>query len=875
MRLPLSGRSAIGRVLIALLLTTLTLTPQTVNAATSQVSGDGVASLRDCIIEQRRVSAVILVDESQSLRGSQTRPGTDVDATRVDALKSVVGSLALLPGEQGAGVRVDVRVAGFGESFSPASEWRRLDAGTAAELTGVADQFRDRDDAFDTDYVLAMQGALDELDVHAAATSQDGPTCRAVIILSDGEYSLGSSGGSKAYAPGVPLRDLSDRRTAVRAGLQELCRPGGLADRSRATGTVVVGLGLKLATQPSERAELEGIAPLDFFTGLATGSSGNFACGEPQSSRFGAIATADDFGRLAVEVFCILLGGCVDEGNPQIVEIDRSVSKLVVVASSTEPGLAVTFGDPTGASATVGADQTGELPVPGGSVSVARQSDRLATFTLSFDQSLDDQVGTWTVAGAGPGETSLAAAPQTNLRLVIEGEPVWTIGGPGTVAAQLTVADGLPVSPSELSGVIDASLEVVSPSTGEQIAASESQPDDAGRIEVLLDEVPTTSESSFAAQAAVGGELGTATRPGQTDRQPIELRRAGLPSVLVPAGGIRLSGVEGGDGGQAVARGSVEVRGDDDLAGTVCITAVNVAEAPEDASGFSLDGGEQCVDVAAGETTSLDVAIAVEQIRSGEYAGVTSFDLRSPESGEEATVDAPISFAGAAPVCTTVLIGVLVGILVAVLLAALIVLFVVSRFVGRFPRELHQRIQYARLENVTLTLAPNGPVAAPQFDYGQFDRFISDEGVADRGPYSVRDHGQLKARPRLLALPDARMTWPQGPVVGSRDGFLARRRVGRAGALPLGLDGGWAFGVRSVAGTGSDDDPYVVDGELWAFLATGTGQEYRLRRLNSDLVQRLAGASLRAAAARLAGEDRHHDDDDDDDVSPPSQPVPL
>lgn len=834
-------------------------------AVPSQVTGDGVASLRDCIVEQRRVSTVVLVDESQSLRGSGTRPGTDPEATRVDALQSVISSLALLPGDDGAGVDVDVRIAGFGESFAPASGWTRLTPATAAELNGDAEVFRDRDDAVDTDYVLAMEGALAELDAHAAETSQDGPTCRAVIILSDGEYSLGTSGGRKSYAPDVPLRDLGDRRAAVQRGLQELCAPGGLADRSRSTGTVVVGLGLKLASQASDRAELQGVSPLDFFSGLATGSSGGFTCGEPASAAYGAIATADDFGLLAVEVFCMLVG-CVEVGDPTSVDVDRSVAKLVIVAASSQPGLAIAVRGPDDAESVVSVDTAGETAVGAGTVTVSRQSDRLGTFVVSFDQLDADQIGTWTVTGAGPGETSLAATPRSNLRLDIEGEPTWTIGEPGELSAQLTVADGIPVGPSDLSGTLDASLSVEQ-SSGEQVAVSSVGPDAAGRVQLAVEEVPDSRDGSLVAVAAVGGRIGSTARPDHADRLSIPLRRAGLPTIVVPPEGIRLSGVQGGDKGNSVATGSVQVLGDDDVGGTVCVTGVELVEVPEDAAGFSLDGGDQCVDVGAGRTATLDVAVAVDQIRSGEYGGDLEVDLRSPTTDESATVEVPVSFAGSAPVCTTVLAGVLALVVAGILLAALVLLFVVSRVTGRFPKGLSSQVQYARVENLTLTLDPGGVASIPELQLGQFERFISDDGPGERGPYSVRNGGVLRARPRLLALPDARITWSEGPVVGNRDGFLARRRVGHSGTLPLGLASGWAFGVRNAIGSGTEDDPYVVDGELWAFLDTGVGREFRLRRLNADLRQSLLGASLKAVAARLAAKD-----DEDDDSSEPGPP---
>jgi len=822
-------------------------------------TGEGVDTLRDCLVEKRRLTAVVLVDESQSWRGTSTSEPTDPEVLRVPALQSVVDSLALLATSETSMVGIDLLVAGFGEEFRPEGDWVSLEEADMGALRRTVEGFASRDDDVDTDYVVAMQGALEELDRRVATTSEAGASCRLVILLSDGEYSLGRSDARKPYAPDIPLRDIEDRRRAMGTGLAELCDPGGTADQLRSTGTVTIGLGIRL---PAEASFELDIPPVDFFTALAVGSSGGFTCGDPDSGALGAVSTSDDFGRLAIDVFCAV-AGCTAVGDPVEATVDRSIDRLVVQAASTEVGLRLRTVAPDGTATVVGLDDSGPTTVPGGTVRAAAQSDRFASFVVDLDQSGDAQVGTWTLSGDGPGDTIMGVSTQSNLALRPVDSPTWTIGSAGELDARLTIGDGLPISPDELAGAPTWDVVVAPAGGGDAIAADLGGPDPDGNVTVVVDPVPDLDVASLVARLVVAGTIGDGPRPRIEQVVTIPLRREGLPTLLVPGDGVRLSGVQGGDDPVDTARGTVEVAADD-VPGRACVQNLEMTGSPIGAEGFALDD-RRCVDVAAGGTAELDLGVVVGSVRSGDYGGVVAVELSSPTTSDTAVVGVPVSFSGWTPVCQRVLWAVLVGTVLGVLVVALLVLWVVSRRSARFSPDVANSVAYAARQGVTVTFHPGRPALSEPFAAEEFGRFVAED---DHG-FQVPPGASIRARPHMFTMPEAVVSWDEGQVVGSRDGILARARVGATGAIPHGIGGGWAFGIRAATGDGSEESPLVAEGVLWAFLDIGGGgHEHRLRRLNDEIQQRLRGPAVRTVAERLASRQ-------DGDDGPATVPTPV
>ena len=160
---------------------------------------------------------LFLMDESQSLREN------DPNRERIDATKRYISDLEQIAGF-GPGTRIRVALAAFGSEFDLRMEFTDLrEEGTVEEMYGVVDGFGADD--LNTDYVLALFGALDDdLDWSAA--------CNRVVWLTDGQHDL-----SDAYKGDQSPRpyDGQERRINTRGvarAIEELLIPAvcGVAD---------------------------------------------------------------------------------------------------------------------------------------------------------------------------------------------------------------------------------------------------------------------------------------------------------------------------------------------------------------------------------------------------------------------------------------------------------------------------------------------------------------------------------------------------------------------------------------------------------------------------------------------------------------------
>ena len=643
-------------------------------ASESQVPTEGgVATLQDCFVQKKRLMAVVLVDESASLKGYGVRAATDPDNERVGALDSVLDTLSQLVTTGGTSLDVDVLVAGFGEEYLPATDWVTVNETDTPELAGVAEGFRDRNKAIDTDYVLALQGAQDALDQRAAATSAAGEACRLMVILSDGEYSLGTRTDRKPYAESVSLTSLKGQREAVQIGLKELCRPGGLADQLRSTETVTLGMGLQLKKDIHPDAELENVAPVDFFNALAMGQGGGFSCGNPDSGKFGAVVTADDFGEIVIKI-CCMIQHC---GLSDPLTVDRTVESIVVQTVLATPDGKLEVTDPTGRVEAVPLSKETSFSVLGGQARVRPQSAKLATLTIDFDQAGDAQVGQWTLAAAKDSGVGLVAAVNSNLSLELPDGQEWTIGQPGRVTGQFIVGDGLPITLAEVAGTVDVDGRVVVPGQSSEMSSTSAGPNADGTVELTVPAVPDLEQAAVTAEFTVTGAfppVGTppteVLRPDGRATTSVLLRSEGFRVLDVPPGGLRLSGVSGGSDGEPIARGTLKALAGNE-GGEICLKSVQMSEVPEDAV---VDGLEPstCSELTAGKPAEVDVGIVVDDVRSGEYDGFLQIELRSSSEEGVRRVQVPISFAGSEATCQAVAILILVGIVMGVMLLGLL-----------------------------------------------------------------------------------------------------------------------------------------------------------------------------------------------------------
>ena len=160
---------------------------------------------------------LFLMDESQSLRHN------DPDRARIDAAKRYISDLGEIAGF-GDGTRIRVALAAFGSEFDLRMGFTDLlHQGAIEAMYEIVDGFGADD--LNTDYVLALYGALDPaLDWSAA--------CNRVVWLTDGQHDLGDAHrGDRSPRPYDGLqRRITGRSVANAVG--ELLIPAvcGVAD---------------------------------------------------------------------------------------------------------------------------------------------------------------------------------------------------------------------------------------------------------------------------------------------------------------------------------------------------------------------------------------------------------------------------------------------------------------------------------------------------------------------------------------------------------------------------------------------------------------------------------------------------------------------
>ncbi len=160
---------------------------------------------------------LFLMDESQSLRDN------DPNRDRIDATKRYIADLGEIA-DFGPGTHIRVALAVFGNEFDLRMDFTDLRQEDAVEeMYEVVDGFGADD--LNTDYVLALYGALDDdLDWSAA--------CNRVVWLTDGQHDLGDAyKGDQSPRPYDGQQRRINNRSVARA-IEELLIPAvcGVAD---------------------------------------------------------------------------------------------------------------------------------------------------------------------------------------------------------------------------------------------------------------------------------------------------------------------------------------------------------------------------------------------------------------------------------------------------------------------------------------------------------------------------------------------------------------------------------------------------------------------------------------------------------------------
>lgn len=627
--------------------------------ATHDSAFDRIAA---CTHTNRRLIALFLVDESQSL---QT---TDPRAERVTAAKVAIAALATLPRlrTSEAPPEVHVLLAGFSSSLTPAGPWVVLTDSSADDLARRTETFAERAAGIDTDYVAALDGARQALAERSSELARSaGDTCKVVILFSDGKFDIedrnsatsGRYGNRKPWAPDIALDQSSGGRQAVERGRTLVCRPGGIADELRADGVVTIAVALTAALQPADEA---------FLQALATGAAGAQACGASSGEASGAYVAAPQLAELVQAFHTVanrLSGGsalgctpssCYPGGRAFIV--DPGIRRFHLLATTSQTATAQ-MSTPTGATVILGSEP---LTREG---SGFRLSHRwLAPGALVVDTEIDRgdrrAAGTWTVSIADPrgvpdGAATVQVFAFSDLAPRLLGEPRLLRGEPGEL--RVGVVDGDSVIQHLDRIVRSTSLEadvVSSDRSGPRWPLPEVAPHPDGTFSVTLRPPADVSDVSIelslrlAVTTLSGLELAPSVR---LTRVPID--RPGDFPAIGPTD-LRLSPVIGA----RPAVGTITVRASPNADACVWLEGIDVTASPSSVDGFGhrLEPQSQsaatCTAVRRGQALPLRLLVEPMSVAAGSVRGSVRLGFTNSNSEREETAVIPFRFEMSRPV---------------------------------------------------------------------------------------------------------------------------------------------------------------------------------------------------------------------------------
>lgn len=585
----------------------------TPSATAAETVGTGVTELSSCLTDGRVADVLVLVDQSGSLRRS------DPADQRVGAVKLLLDGLAQRAAAVGA--RVETRIAGFDADVTALTPWTALDAAALPGLSAAVDGFAQRDTGVDTDYWTALDSAHRILLEKASPT----PPCRALFLVTDGEYSIEPRDGTKRI-PGteedVALVDPAAAQRVVDAGIKDLCRPGGLADRLRVDDVVLFAVGLDGATSPD----------FSLIRRVATAQD----CGaQPPTGAFVSASSPLDL--------LFVVDSPTPPGPPRPVcerdecppgaahefTLDPSLREIELTAVSDRPGLDVEVRAPGVAEPAVFTYDAGS-PTTDQTLGDVRLSgrwpvDNALRIRADIPESGRNWSGLWTVTFVDRNGTSDAQESRTRLELrsglgVDLGEDApapWRAGDEITVPLRLVRPDGSDATLSQPPPVLDLNVELVPEQAGRSISVAsglDAQDIERGLTYSVPADVPQGKaqlRTTLEVTSAGGQRLEPSVRATTVDLAA----PAGYPTVLTTA--VDLGQATGTDS----SAGEILVAGP----GCVWLEGGGALVAPADINAMTVEsdaGSEQdCQRLAAGEQRRVEFRAAPLAAANGPVTG--------------------------------------------------------------------------------------------------------------------------------------------------------------------------------------------------------------------------------------------------------------
>ncbi len=829
-----------ARLLVTLALAALALTA---GPAAAEELSPAAQSLAQCVQNNQRLSVLMLIDESGSLRT------TDPSNERVDGIKAALTGLADLAETPVNGTKPEVSVlmAGFYARAHPdpssggagSGAWKAVDRETVDVLNTTAGDYARLNHGRATDYGTALIAARQLLKERLVEQSAEGgqPPCEALIWFTDGRYSLPRRVGKAGlglpktvpYAPGIELDQPGAGKRAVSAGKEMMCKPGGLMDELADSG--VVRFTVALSTQ---------LAPADgqFLSAATTGSAGSQRCGARLSPRTGQYLDARNsdslffaFGGLLsatppIHANPVCPGLACVRGQTRFSTVP-GLSQFLIRAASGVEGAELELSAPGGRSVRLAPEGQEHVSLAGTAVTARWVSPTAVEVQGEFQPGGREWVGNWSYAFVDP-QAATGRPPSaqshssvqlfTDLEPSIAGDPSLIRGVPTKLAFQLDdpalEGQGLSSGPLLRSASLTASIDDPVAETSTRVAVT--GPDESGKFTALVT-VPERSSASFVylsltAHLAIPG--GTPVAPQYRSYQVPVRFPPGQGFPLVSPSSLAPGAAEGTDGteaeltvtGSSVAGGCVWL-GDPDLRAPDAVTMVTEPKAS------SADG---CLHVGKGEQRTLTVRFLPRSGETGDVSGSLPLHLSSEIVPGERRISVPVSFAVSSPPDAARRDALLVVLVLFGALFPLLFLHLLNYLTARFtaPQDLLVLAQGAEA-------GPGGVSAPVTPEYTAFEP-LTLEGENRKVRALTID--QLRFRTVATSGPTGLFRGPFGIASAASGGPFAagslsrRLRSWRGGArheVPLSLAGCWFFVPEpapaeaevSVGGSGLWDEP--------------------------------------------------------------------
>lgn len=504
------GLLAAAAALLAVAAPVAVTSAQTANGERPPAAS-AVQTMSRCVERVGHLLVYFQIDRSGSLASN------DPHDRRVDGIDAALIGLtrtADTDAADGEPVRVEALLGSFAgtvEPAAPASHWRSVDDRSEAELLSRAKSYADRDDARDTDYVLALEGAHAALEQRAAAvaTAEGVEPCKAILFLTDGRYRLRDrTGGSGLpsridYAPGIRLDVRGGGARAVAAGRRALCRPDGVMDRivdDRIVTFTVALSGSKRFTAVER----------DFLRALTTGAAGDRTCGTRLSPATGQFVDVRQARSLA-QVFSNLTSApkpidtppvCPTRPCPKGIRDFTAVPGLrgfELVASMPRRGVALVLTDPAGGTTTLASADEAGVTTSGASIHQRWIRSRALDLQGRFDQRSEAWQGRWQLAFVEPSGRSVPPASYTvrlqpDLQPAVLDSPRLAAGDVTEIPVEIVDGSGERVDEGALVSSMSLTASVVGPDGDSRRAAVRGRDDGTFVVDVAIPAGAPTDE---------------------------------------------------------------------------------------------------------------------------------------------------------------------------------------------------------------------------------------------------------------------------------------------------------------------------------------------------------------------------------------------